>query len=62
MKQVNYKISSIANLCEILQSKEIVSFCKFQSQLVQIYSAKNDAKWYQSIGNEIKKFSLHQLL
>jgi len=55
MKQINYKISSIANLCEILQSKEIVSFCKFQSQLVQIYSAKNDAKWYQSIGNEIKK-------
>ncbi|MHC1689734.1 MAG: FIST N-terminal domain-containing protein [Bacteroidales bacterium] len=55
MKQVNYKISSIANLCEILQSKEIVSFCKFQSQLVQIYSAKNDAKWYQSIGNEIRK-------
>jgi len=55
MKQVNYKISSIANLCEILQSKEIVSFCKFQSQLVQIYSAKNDSKWYQSIGNEIRK-------
>ncbi|MBP1672124.1 MAG: hypothetical protein H6Q22_1696, partial [Bacteroidetes bacterium] len=55
MKQINYKISSIANLCEILQSKEIVSFCKFQSQLVQIYSAKNDSKWYQSIGNEIRK-------
>jgi len=55
MKQVNYRISSIANLCEILQSKEIVSFCTFQSQLVQIYSAKNDAKWYQSIGNEVRK-------
>jgi len=55
MKQINYKISSIANLCEILQSKEIVSFCNFQSQLVQIYSAKNDSKWYQSIGNEIRK-------
>jgi len=55
MKQINYKISSIANLCEILQSKELVSFCNFQSQLVQIYSAKNDAKWYQSIGNEIRK-------
>ncbi|MEA5006617.1 MAG: FIST N-terminal domain-containing protein [Rikenellaceae bacterium] len=55
MKQVNYRISSMANLCEILQSKEIVSFCSFQSQLVQIYSAKNDAKWYHSIGNEIRK-------
>jgi len=55
MKQVNYRISSIANLCEILQSKEIVSFCTFQPQLVQIYSAKNDAKWYQSIGNEVRK-------
>lgn len=44
MKQVNYKISSMANLCEILQSKEMVSFCSFQSQLVQIYSAKNDAR------------------
>lgn len=55
MKQVNYKISSMANLCEILQSKEMVSFSSFQSQLVQIYSAKNDAKWYHSIGNEIRK-------
>jgi len=55
MKQINYKISSIASLCEILQSKEIVSFCNLQSQLVQIYSAKNDSKWYQSIGNEIRK-------
>jgi len=55
MKQINFKISSIANLCEILKSKEIVSFCNFQSQLVQIYSAKNDSKWYQSIGNEIRK-------
>jgi len=55
MKQINFKISSIANLCEILKSKEIVSFCNFQSQLVQIYSAKNDSKWYTSIGNEIRK-------
>lgn len=55
MKQINFKISSIANLCEILKSKEIVSFCNFQSQLVQIYSAKNDSKWYQSIGIEIRK-------
>lgn len=55
MEQINYKISSIASLCEILQSKEIVSFSNFQSQLVQIYSAKNDSKWYLSIGNEIRK-------
>ena len=55
MKQVNYKISSIANLCKILQSKEIDSFSNFQSQLVQVYSAKNDSKWYLSIGNEIRK-------
>lgn len=55
MKQINFKISSIAYLCEILKSKEIVSFCNFQSQLVQIYSAKNDSKWYTSIGNEIRK-------
>ena len=54
MKQFNYKISSLVNLSEILQSEE-VSFCNFQSQLVQIYSAKNDSEWYQSIGNEIRK-------
>ncbi len=55
MKQFNYKISSIVNLREILQSEEIVSFCNSQSQLVQIYSAKNDSEWYQSIGYEIRE-------
>lgn len=55
MKQVNYTISCIIDLCEILQSKEVASFRTSQSQLVQIYSARNDSKWYHSIGNEIKK-------
>lgn len=55
MKQANYRISGITHLCEILQSKEVISFCAFQSQLVQIYSAKNDSKWYQAIGSEIRR-------
>ncbi len=55
MKQINYTISGITNLCEILQSKEIASFRTSQSQLIQVYSARNDSSWYHSIGNEIKK-------
>jgi signal transduction histidine kinase len=55
MKQYSYKLSSFENLNEILQSDEILSFAKFQSQLVQIYSAKNDSEWYLSIGNAIKE-------
>lgn len=54
MKQYNYELSDIGCLNEILQSEEIASACNFQSQLVQIYSAKNDNEWYQIIGDAIR--------
>ena len=55
MKQYNYKISSIEILNDILHSEKITSFCKCKSQLIQIFSAKNDSKWYLLLGNAIRK-------
>lgn len=55
MKQYSYRISSIEHLNELLSSQEIISSSNFPSQLVQIYSAKNDCDWYQSIGDPIRK-------
>ncbi|NWJ50163.1 MAG: FIST C-terminal domain-containing protein [Bacteroidetes bacterium] len=54
MKQLNYNIPSIDDLNEILQSKELTSFCGFKSLLVQIFSAKNEREWYQSLGHAIR--------
>jgi len=55
MKQYNYNISGIESLNDLLQLEEITSFSDCQSQLIQIYSAKNDSEWYQSLGNAIRK-------
>jgi signal transduction histidine kinase len=55
MKQYSYRLSSLEHLNEILNSPEITSSCKSPSQLVQIYSAKNDCEWYKYIGDAIRK-------
>jgi len=55
MRQYSYRVSSIEHLNELLQSKEITSSCNFQSQLIQIYSAKNDCEWYRFIGDAIRE-------
>lgn len=55
MKQYSYRISSVEHLNELLNSQEIISSSNSPSQLVQIYSAKNDCEWYQSIGDPIRK-------
>lgn len=55
MKQYNYNISSIDELFDILHSEEIASFYNCQSQLVQIFSAKNESEWYNLLGNTIHK-------
>ena len=55
MKQYSYRLSSIEHLNELLQSDEIISSCNSESQLIQIYSAKNDCEWYQFIGDAIRK-------
>lgn len=54
MKQFNYNISSIECLYDILQTEEITSISNFQSLLVQIFSAKSESEWYQSLGNAIR--------
>ena len=54
MKQYNYRVSSIKSFNAILQSEEIKAFCSYQSQLVQIFSAKNDSEWYQAFGEAIR--------
>lgn len=55
MKQYSYRLLSLDHLNELLHAQEITSSCKSPSQLVQIYSAKNDCEWYQSIGDAIRK-------
>jgi signal transduction histidine kinase len=54
MKQYNHEITSIESLNDILESAEITVFSNFQSQLIQIFSAKNDSEWYLSLGNTIR--------
>jgi signal transduction histidine kinase len=54
MKQYNYKISSLEFLNDLLQAEEIVSCSSYKSQLIQIYSARNDNEWYQSLGSTIR--------
>lgn len=55
MNQYNYNISSIDSLLNILQSKEIIASYNSLSQLVQIFSAKNDSKWFRLLKNTIRE-------
>jgi signal transduction histidine kinase len=55
MKQLNFIVSELESLEEILQSEEMLSNRKTKSQLVQIYSAHTENNWYESIGNSIKE-------
>ena len=54
MKQFNYNISSIETVTDILQSEEIATYLNSRSQLIQIFSAINQPKWYISLKNAIK--------
>jgi len=54
MKQLNYSISSIKSLTDILQSRQIEEYQNSQSQLIQIFSAKSNIDWYQLLGEEIR--------
>ena len=55
MKQLNFIVTELENIEEILQSEEILSNRETKSQLVQIFSARTDSNWYESLGNTIKK-------
>jgi signal transduction histidine kinase len=55
MIQHNYKVNSIGDVNTILQLDEIIAANTFKSQLVQVFSAQNDIRWYQSISKRIKK-------
>lgn len=54
MKALNFKVSTLEGLCDILNSKELNTI-KHKSLLVQIFSAKNDSRWFISLGNRIKE-------
>jgi signal transduction histidine kinase len=54
MVQYNYKIESVKNLNDILKSTELSSCLHYSSLLVQVFSAKNNSKWYYSIGNAVQ--------
>jgi len=54
MKQFNFNISGIEELNSILQTEAISTYYSFQSQLIQILSAKNEKEWFQVLGNTIR--------
>jgi len=54
MKQLNYNISGIENLNDILQSAEMIALSNAPSQLIQIFSAKNNIEWYQLLETAIR--------
>ncbi len=54
MKQLNYSISTIESLNEVLHSDEIGMSSNSHSQLIQIFSAKNDKEWFVALGDAIR--------
>ncbi|HNY07926.1 MAG TPA: FIST N-terminal domain-containing protein [Bacteroidales bacterium] len=54
MKQFNFNISGIEELNSLLQSEKISTYYNFQSQLIQILSAKNEKEWFRLLGNTIR--------
>jgi len=55
MKQFNYIVLSVDFLYDLLQSEEIISCAHFPSQLIQIYSEKNENEWYLSLGKVLRQ-------
>lgn len=55
MKQFNYLVSSLQEMEALLSSPEIQSWRLFESQFVQIFSAKNESDWYLLLGDTIRK-------
>lgn len=55
MKQFNFIVTDLESIEKILQSENLRSNRETKSQLVQIFSAHTDCKWYESLGNSIKE-------